>query len=1277
MDPGSAAESAGAQVGPYKLLQAIGEGGFGSVFLAEQHGPVRRRVALKIIKLGMDTKQVIARFEAERQALALMDHPHIARVFDAGATDSGRPYFVMEYVVGDAITKFADAYKLAIPARLALFGQVCSAVQHAHTKGVIHRDLKPANVLVSMVDGKPFAKVIDFGIAKATASPLTDKTLFTEHRQLIGTPEYMSPEQADGSPDIDTRTDVYALGVLLYELLTGATPFDAKRLRSAAWGEMQRIIREEEPPAPSLRLSRDLRALASTAAARGIEPTRLSTAVRGELDWVVMKALEKERARRYDTPAQFAEDVGRHLRGEPVLAAPPSRMYRARKFVRRNRGAVLAVSAVAGALLIGIMGTAWGWQEASNANEVLRSQQQRAERGVGEMMTLLMGQPVGPIRPGISADTGQPHTTDPLEYAVGFGIQLAEQLRDERDALAEQTRKATHDSHISQSLLDQQHGLLATSFDHASAAHKIDPTWTAGMQIDLLAEQSTEQWRLMATLPDIGAVDAMALVPESTLAVARLDTLRIFDLLRAKQSGEVAIRPGTRRILPFLARNDLVLLVQERSLQIIDITGPRVVATWDTDVSIDAAAVGRNRIAITTRDSYAHILSTDLVAIGSLAWPAEATRRESYRLHSIAITLDDTNVMFSTMGLSDDRVLWEPDAGQVTIVPDLWMNQYAFDGDGSLIGVANELYTTGYAITRYQLQDDRSLVKDRVLADIPKENIGSGSLASVTGTEIVYIGERGVARVDQNATRDVRARVRVARFDSLLLDSDLEPRAPCTSADGRYLAFSDGVGVAVFARTMHWGFDYVEGARPVYTHDALFEVQSNGRIAEVLDISDPAHPGVVFARLRLDDPEPGRHATILGYGVSPDGRTHAVRVVDMPNISRYASPPINHRILIYRDVGRGADDPAEPTRIAEQDRDARGVLSQAGGGLLEFSVDGSLLLSRTGSDAKTDTAILYRTSSGKPEANWPEGPTAGNDITMVRGHDLFLDVPDDDLSCRVRDLKTGRVVRTFELPSKVHAVACGNFAGRIAIKTLDDEIFVFDATTGDPITSVETRLVPAAWSPNDDVFVATDYPTSARTEQNLVLARAPDAAIVGVLQRGRGRSSSVMISSNGTGVLHPQVGVSGRLKDFRVSESLTPDEALNRVRRSTLHDMLWSPIDRSATQADFEGKLRENLGAVVELEGTIVRVVPTRTGGHFTLHLDDEYTGVLVFIREQFSEQVQAQINNTRLGDLLGRRVRVIGPLHEYGGYSEHLQGRLQITWDASSTIAIVEPVGH
>jgi serine/threonine protein kinase/tetratricopeptide (TPR) repeat protein len=371
-------EGPGTRIGPYKILQLIGEGGFGSVFMAEQEKPVARRVALKIIKLGMDTHQVVARFEQERQALAMMDHPNIAKVLDAGATDTGRPFFVMELVKGDPIAEYADKQNMSIDERLALFAQVCNAVQHAHTKGIIHRDIKPSNVLVSTQDGRPHAKVIDFGIAKATLSKLTEKTLFTEHRQLIGTPEYMSPEQAEGSLDIDTRTDVYSLGVLLYELLTGTTPFTSQELRSAAYAEIQRIIREVEPPKPSTRLSNNAQTLASVAARRQLEPKRLGTLVRGELDWIVMKALEKDRQRRYETPSGLAADIQRYLTGEAVVAAPPSTAYRFKKFVKRNRVMVSAGSAVAAALLIGVVAFAWQFKLASDQRD-LAVQAERAE----------------------------------------------------------------------------------------------------------------------------------------------------------------------------------------------------------------------------------------------------------------------------------------------------------------------------------------------------------------------------------------------------------------------------------------------------------------------------------------------------------------------------------------------------------------------------------------------------------------------------------------------------------------------------------------------------------------------------------------------------------------------------------------------------------------------------------------------------------------------------------------------------------------------------------
>ena len=431
------AEQPGTVIGSYKLLEQIGEGGFGVVFLAEQERPVRRRVALKVIKPGMDTREVIARFEAERQALAMMDHPNIAKVHDAGATENGRPYFVMELVQGVPITEYCDQCNLTTNERLELFVAVCQAVQHAHQKGIIHRDIKPTNVLVAMQDGRPAPKIIDFGVAKAINQQLTEHTLMTAFAQMVGTPLYMSPEQAELSPlGVDTRSDIYSLGVLLYELLVGTTPFDKDRLHAATFDEFRRIIREEEPPRPSARLSTLSAELATTVAVRHrTDVRRLEHTVRGELDWVVMKCLEKDRNRRYDSAGSLARDVERYLHDEPVQACPPSTSYRFRKFARRNKTLLAAGGAIAAALVTGLGLSTWMYfreraaVQVAKANEVRATTESARAKAVSGLLQEMLG----------SADAehakGSQYTVRELldNFSAGLGNQLAGQPEVEAD----------------------------------------------------------------------------------------------------------------------------------------------------------------------------------------------------------------------------------------------------------------------------------------------------------------------------------------------------------------------------------------------------------------------------------------------------------------------------------------------------------------------------------------------------------------------------------------------------------------------------------------------------------------------------------------------------------------------------------------------------------------------------------------------------------------------------------------------------------------------------
>jgi serine/threonine protein kinase len=576
-------EAPGDVIGRYKLLEKIGEGGFGLVYVAEQTEPVRRRVALKIIKLGMDTRQVVARFEAERQALALMDHPNIATVLDAGATDTGRPYFVMELVQGIKITEYCDRNKLSTLKRLNLFILVCRAIEHAHQKGIIHRDIKPSNILVTLNDGVAVPKVIDFGIAKATQGNLTDKTVHTLADQLIGTPAYMSPEQAEGGGlDIDTRSDIYSLGVVLYELLTGATPLESKNLLARGFDEMRRLIREWEPQRPSTLLHKQKSGDQTTIARRhGTEAPKLIKMMRGDLDWVVMKCLEKDRTRRYDTAAELTAEIQRFLANEPVMARPPGNLYRFQKLVRRNRLAFAAGSAIFASLIIGLCVTSWFYvkekqerelaQKASENSDHARKiaeaalEQASASRKQSDVdlkhTEAAQQQAEMDHARAVAAEEKAEASQKDAETARRQADAALQQAREDRDK-ASLAEKEARDSQ-SQAQAARQQAEAAEARAVSEAARREEASRTAASELTLRhkaemaweqAEASLQQARTARQQAEAAATAALAGARQSRETISnflsRLDALPPADALKAAR---VFFAPGDEK-QPWVAR---------------------------------------------------------------------------------------------------------------------------------------------------------------------------------------------------------------------------------------------------------------------------------------------------------------------------------------------------------------------------------------------------------------------------------------------------------------------------------------------------------------------------------------------------------------------------------------------------------------------------------------------------------------------------------------------------------------------------------------------------
>jgi WD40 repeat protein len=734
--------------GRYKLLERIGEGGMGDVWLAEQQEPVRRKVAIKLIKPGMDSDAVLARFEAERQALALMDHPNIAKVLDGGATDGGRPFFVMELVKGTPITRYCDDHRLCVRDRLALFTDVCRAVQHAHQKGVIHRDLKPSNVLVAPYDGKPVVKVIDFGVAKAAGQPLTEKTLFTAFGALVGTPEYMSPEQAElNNADIDTRSDVYSLGVLLYELLTGTTPLTVQRVRAAALLEVLRLVREEDPPKPSTRLS-TADGLPAIAANRGLEPRKLSGLVRGELDWIVMRALEKDRSRRYESATGLADDVVHYLSDEPVRACPASTGYRIRRFCRRNKRLLATATMLFVLLVLGTALSAWQAVRATHAEGLAQTRLQsetEAREATRAQLTLtqlaednarrrLYGALVAQARASrLSHRMGQRFKTlDILKEAIGMArdMNLGEadflELRNEVIACLALTDirvnrewvgcptgtlRVEFSANLERYACADRHGVVTVcsvsdgavicripAIEPGESFLKLSPD---GRFLARIHAAQFELWSLAGQEPTRMLLEPHGnfdFSPDSRLLARGLadHAISVYDLAEGREVKKLEPGPPPSGGMAFSPTGRQLAVAHNNGVQVRDVETGRVI----TELPQSADSGSSGRIAWQPQGRAIAVVGLDgIIHIWDMTARVETARLEGHSNGGIECAFNHAGNLVVSGSWDHTLRVWDPQTGQQLIKETEWTNDPIFSPDDRLLAHSSD----GLKITLWEI----------------------------------------------------------------------------------------------------------------------------------------------------------------------------------------------------------------------------------------------------------------------------------------------------------------------------------------------------------------------------------------------------------------------------------------------------------------------------------------------------------------------------------------------------------------------------------------------